>query len=75
MLRGCFIYLCVQLLVIISYTSYKIFLLDMDTISWIDLPIGHPEYVAGCMQFIEFAKEGVLEGKILCPCKFCKVEK
>lgn len=46
----------------------------MDT-SWIDLPVGHPQYAVGCMQFIEFAKKAVVDGKILCPCKFCKVEK
>ncbi|XP_056690171.1 uncharacterized protein [Spinacia oleracea] len=46
----------------------------MDT-SWIDLPTGHPEYVDGCMQFIAFAKQGLFEGKIRCPCKNCKVDK
>ncbi|CAO2832465.1 unnamed protein product [Amaranthus hypochondriacus] len=40
----------------------------MDT-SWIDLSIGHPDYVAGCMEFIDFAKVGHIEGVILCPCK------
>ncbi|XP_056688351.1 uncharacterized protein [Spinacia oleracea] len=43
--------------------------------SWIDLPTGHPEYVDGCMQFIAFAKQGLFEGKIRCPCKNCKVDK
>ncbi|XP_056688996.1 uncharacterized protein [Spinacia oleracea] len=43
--------------------------------SWIDLPTGHREYVEGCMEFIEFAKQDLVEGKIRCPCKNCKVEK
>ncbi|XP_056688561.1 uncharacterized protein [Spinacia oleracea] len=43
--------------------------------SWIDLPTGHHEYIDGCMEFIEFAKQDLFEGKIRCPCKNCKVEK
>ncbi|XP_056685729.1 uncharacterized protein [Spinacia oleracea] len=46
----------------------------MDT-SWIDLPTGHPKYIDGCMQFIEFAKQDLVLGKIRCPCKNCKVDK
>ncbi|XP_056695364.1 uncharacterized protein [Spinacia oleracea] len=37
--------------------------------SWIDLPTGHREYIDGCMEFIEFAKQDLVEGKIRCPCK------
>ena len=43
----------------------------MDT-SWVDLPIGHPDYVNGCMIFIDFAEEGHVEAAILFPCKKCK---
>ncbi|XP_056688566.1 uncharacterized protein [Spinacia oleracea] len=46
----------------------------MDT-SWIDLPTGHPNYVEGCMRFMEFSKHDLVNGKIRCPCKNCKVEK
>ncbi|XP_056685679.1 uncharacterized protein [Spinacia oleracea] len=46
----------------------------MDT-SWIDLPTSHPKYIDGCMQFIEFAKQDLVLGKIRCPCKNCKVDK
>lgn len=46
----------------------------MDT-RWIELPTGHPDYIVGCMKFIEFAKEAVVEGKIRCPCTNCKVDK
>ncbi|XP_021837716.2 uncharacterized protein [Spinacia oleracea] len=43
--------------------------------NWIDLPTGHREYIDGCMEFIEFSKQDLVEGKIRYPCKNCKVEK
>ncbi|KAL2900033.1 Glucose starvation modulator protein 1 [Bienertia sinuspersici] len=46
----------------------------MDT-SWIELPNNHPAYRAGAIQFLELAKEGLIDGKTLCPCKKCRVKK
>lgn len=47
--------------------------MDMDT-SWIELPNSHPSYIAGTVKSIKVAKEGLVEGKSLCPCKKCMVK-
>ncbi|KAL2894401.1 polyprotein [Bienertia sinuspersici] len=43
--------------------------------SWIELPNNHPAYRAGAIQFLELAKEGLIDGRTLCPCKKCRVKK
>ncbi|XP_074302798.1 uncharacterized protein LOC141635098 [Silene latifolia] len=44
----------------------------MDT-SWITLPNDHRDYINGCREFIELAKESLVDGKTKCPCKSCKL--
>ncbi|XP_074297997.1 uncharacterized protein LOC141628797 [Silene latifolia] len=44
----------------------------MDT-SWITLPNDHRDYINGCREFIELAKESLVDGKTKCPCKNCKL--
>ncbi|XP_074297293.1 uncharacterized protein LOC141627997 [Silene latifolia] len=44
----------------------------MDT-SWITLPNNHRDYINGCREFIELAKEILVDGKTKCPCKSCKL--
>ncbi|XP_056691765.1 uncharacterized protein [Spinacia oleracea] len=46
----------------------------MDT-SWIDLRKGDTRYYNGCMEFLEVAKESLLEGQTRCPCNKCKLNK
>ena len=48
--------------------------MDIDT-SWIELPNNHPTYRSGTIKFIKLAKEGLVDGKALCPCKKCRVKK
>ncbi|XP_021717050.1 uncharacterized protein LOC110684923 isoform X1 [Chenopodium quinoa] len=47
--------------------------MDIDT-SWIELPNNHPTYISGTIKFIKLAKEGLVDGKALCPCKKCRVD-
>ncbi|XP_021866163.2 uncharacterized protein [Spinacia oleracea] len=46
----------------------------MDT-SWIDLRKGDAGYYNGCMEFLEVAKDTLLEGITRCPCNKCKLNK
>ncbi|XP_056698305.1 uncharacterized protein [Spinacia oleracea] len=46
----------------------------MDT-SWIDLRKGDTRYYNGCMDFLELAKETLIEGNTRCPCNKCKLNK
>nr|QIA97906.1 hypothetical protein AP_R.00g000060-v1.0.a3 [Amaranthus palmeri] len=43
--------------------------------SWIDKPRNTEAYIKGIYEFIEFAKKGLQNGKIICPCNKCQVDR
>ena len=43
--------------------------------SWIDKPRNTKAYIKGIYNFIEFAKIGLQNEKIICPCNTCQVNR
>lgn len=43
--------------------------------NWVDQPRNSKAYINGIADFVEFAKKGVQNGKIRCPCNICQVDR
>ena len=53
----------------------RLFLMDLDK-SWIDLPRNTQQYMDGLNKFLDFAfANKSVEGKIICPCPKCNLNK